>query len=104
MVLRELSENKYNLIFKGGTLLNKVHAGFYRLSEDLDFTISAKPDLNRAGRVKNAAPLKEWVANLSKHVPGLIVERQLTGINQSLQYNATLAYESTLLGTKGSWC
>lgn len=102
--MRELSENKYNLIFKGGTLLNKVHAGFYRLSEDLDFTISAKPDLNRAGRVKNAAPLKEWVANLSKHVPGLFVERQLTGINQSLQYNATLAYESTLLGTKGSWC
>ena len=25
------------LIFKGGTLLTKVHTGFYRLSENLDF-------------------------------------------------------------------
>ncbi|MFZ9596523.1 MAG: nucleotidyl transferase AbiEii/AbiGii toxin family protein [Bdellovibrionia bacterium] len=100
VVLRELSEKEKHLIFKGGTLLNKVHAGFYRLSEDLDFTISTDPDLNRAGRSKNAAPMKEWVANLSKKVPGLLVERQLTGSNQSVQYNATLAYESTLLGTK----
>ena len=27
------------LIFKGETCLNKVHVGFYRLSEDLDFSI-----------------------------------------------------------------
>ena len=27
------------LVFKGGTCLTKVHAGFYRLSEDLDFVI-----------------------------------------------------------------
>ncbi len=27
------------LVFKGGTCLAKVHAGFHRLSEDLDFTI-----------------------------------------------------------------
>lgn len=30
---------KETLIFKGGTCLTKVHAGFYRLSEDLDFTV-----------------------------------------------------------------
>jgi len=28
------------MVFKGGTCLAKVHAGFYRLSEDLDFAIS----------------------------------------------------------------
>ncbi len=27
------------LVFKGGTCLAKVYAGFYRLSEDLDFMI-----------------------------------------------------------------
>jgi predicted nucleotidyltransferase component of viral defense system len=33
-----LSDNKItNLVFKGGTCLNKCYLGFYRLSEDLDF-------------------------------------------------------------------
>ncbi|MDQ3665050.1 MAG: nucleotidyl transferase AbiEii/AbiGii toxin family protein [Acidobacteriota bacterium] len=32
------------LIFKGGTCLAKVHADFYRLSEDLDFVISIPID------------------------------------------------------------
>ena len=33
-----------DLIFKGGTCLAKVHAGFYRLSEDLDFAIPMPVD------------------------------------------------------------
>jgi predicted nucleotidyltransferase component of viral defense system len=37
-VLHELSNrNIVNLVFKGGTCLNKCYLGFYRLSEDLDF-------------------------------------------------------------------
>ncbi|MFH0906249.1 MAG: nucleotidyl transferase AbiEii/AbiGii toxin family protein [archaeon] len=36
--LIELSNNPINnLVFKGGTCLNKCYLGFYRLSEDLDF-------------------------------------------------------------------
>jgi predicted nucleotidyltransferase component of viral defense system len=35
------------LVFKGGTCLSKVHADFFRLSEDLDFGISVKPDASR---------------------------------------------------------
>ncbi|MDD3178191.1 MAG: nucleotidyl transferase AbiEii/AbiGii toxin family protein [Candidatus ainarchaeum sp.] len=43
--LIELSNNKIdNLIFKGGTCLNKCYLGFYRLSEDLDFIFNE--DLN----------------------------------------------------------
>jgi len=38
MILQKISEKKIkNLVFKGGTCLNKCYLGFYRLSEDLDF-------------------------------------------------------------------
>ena len=40
------------LVFKGGTCLSKVHADFFRLSEDLDFSISVKPDAGRGKRVE----------------------------------------------------
>src|SRR3989344_4074232 len=37
-MLHKISDkNLANLIFKGGTCLNKCYLGFYRLSEDLDF-------------------------------------------------------------------
>ena len=40
LLLKEIFQSEgCNLVFKGGTLLNKVHAGFYRVSEDLDFAI-----------------------------------------------------------------
>ena len=37
-ILHKISEQKIeDLVFKGGTCLNKCYLGFYRLSEDLDF-------------------------------------------------------------------
>jgi len=40
-ILSKLSERKIeNLVFKGGTCLNKCYLGFYRLSEDLDFVFN----------------------------------------------------------------
>ena len=37
-ILHRISEKKIkDLVFKGGTCLNKCYLGFYRLSEDLDF-------------------------------------------------------------------
>ena len=41
---------KQGLVFKGGTCLSKVHAEFFRLSEDLDFAMSVKPDASRGDR------------------------------------------------------
>lgn len=38
-ILHKVSEKQMkDLVFKGGTCLNKCYLGFYRLSEDLDFT------------------------------------------------------------------
>ncbi|MEK6927042.1 MAG: nucleotidyl transferase AbiEii/AbiGii toxin family protein [Nanoarchaeota archaeon] len=53
-ILHKISERKIeNLVFKGGTCLNKCYLGFYRLSEDLDFVFNqdvkkfAKPQIRR---------------------------------------------------------
>src|SRR3990172_8973255 len=40
-ILHKISEKKIkDLVFKGGTCLNKCYLGFYRLSEDLDFVLN----------------------------------------------------------------
>ncbi len=62
LVLREIYRSEVQtLVFKGGTSLNKVHAGFYRLSEDLDFSISVSSDAKKAARKIAIAPAKELV-------------------------------------------
>ena len=48
-ILHKISErNITNLVFKGGTCLNKCYLGFYRLSEDLDFVLNQ--DVNEFSR------------------------------------------------------
>jgi predicted nucleotidyltransferase component of viral defense system len=42
-------EQYKNLIFKGGTCLNKCYFSYFRLSEDLDFVVNAE-ELNRPMR------------------------------------------------------
>ena len=39
MMLSRINTLEENLVFKGGTCLNKVYYSYYRLSEDLDFTL-----------------------------------------------------------------
>lgn len=53
------SNSSHNLVFKGGTLLNKVHVGFYRLSEDLDFSISIGADKSRNEKSALMQPIKK---------------------------------------------
>ena len=44
VILEALAADDVPLIFKGGTCLAKVHSGFFRLSEDLDFSIPTARD------------------------------------------------------------
>jgi len=40
-ILTDLSQNEFfsnNFVFKGGTCLTKCYLGYYRFSEDIDFT------------------------------------------------------------------
>jgi hypothetical protein len=80
------------LVFKGGTCLAKIHAGFYRLSEDLDFMIPTSADTPRSRRSRQAVGLKKAIAELPRRLPLFRVIEPLNGANNSTQYCALIAY------------
>ena len=97
VVLAQLGDTSTGtLVFKGGTCLTKVHAGFYRLSEDLDFTIPMAVDARRAVRSRRIEPVKQALTDLFKAMPELREEDALRGANNSTQYVGSLSYESLL--------
>lgn len=84
------------LVFKGGTCLTKVHADFYRLSEDLDFVLPIAVDAQRSERSKRAIVLKEAVAALPHALPCFRLVEPLQGANESTQYIGNVGYVSAL--------
>lgn len=96
VVLEDLATLNTALVFKGGTLLAKVHSGFYRLSEDLDFSIATGPNATRKSRSDSVAAIKPAISSMADRLPGLRIESPLTGSNGSTQYNAVLSYRSVL--------
>ncbi len=98
LLLEYLTSVAPDLIFKGGTCLAKVHAGFYRLSEDLDFVIPMSVDATRNERRARAAPLKEAIVELPAILPLFRIAEPLTGANKSTQYVATVGYKSITTG------
>jgi len=97
VILEALAEADVPLIFKGGTCLAKVYSGFFRLSEDLDFSIPTAPDSTRRVRSRAVAPVKTIVDTLPNRIPGFELLVPLEGHNASTQYNATLGYRSLLV-------
>ena len=96
VLLQHLAGAECGLVFKGGTCLAKVHAGFYRLSEDLDFVIATPVDASRAERSRRAAESKAAVAEIAERLPGIRVIAALTGANASTQYIGVIGYTSLL--------
>ena len=96
MVLEYLAASDAGLTFKGGTCLAKVHGGFYRLSEDLDFSISTPPNATRKERTRRAGTAQADRWRLPRHLPGFQIVEPLRGANESTQYNAVVGYESLL--------
>lgn len=96
LALQHLVVQMPGLVFRGGTCLAKVHLGFYRLSEDLDFLVSTPVDATRSERRRGAETLKKVIAAIDKDLPHFRVAADLTGVNASRQYNATIAYKSLI--------
>ena len=86
------------LVFKGGTSLSKVHANFYRLSEDLDFAISIPVSTRRPDRRRAAAPIKSHFEKITQRLPAVEVVSPLNGHNECRQYEALLQYASVVTG------
>ena len=52
-ILHEIAKKQIkDLVFKGGTCLNKCYLGFYRLSEDLDFVLNQDVKKLSKGQIK----------------------------------------------------
>ena len=99
MILRDFENvSVQELVFKGGTCLAKVHADFYRLSEDLDFAIPAAADATRGARRRKVTPLKEHFAGLSERLPCLRAVEEFSGHNQNRQYIGQCCYRSLVTG------
>lgn len=96
LVLHHLSAALPDLLFKGGTCLAKVHLGFYRLSEDLDFAIPMPFDATRTARRQRVVQLKKVVETIGDQLQGFRFINPLTGANDSAQYGAVVGYPSRL--------
>jgi len=81
------------IVFKGGTLLNKVHLNYHRLSEDLDFTYYQEIT-TRSQRSQAIKPIREKILGFGKAL-GLTTDNPKgEGFNNSTQYVFNLKYPS----------
>ncbi len=94
LVLDHLGATGRNgLAFKGGTCLAKVHADFYRLSEDLDFTIPMASGASSQMRSDAFDPVRAAIQSLTEKYPSFHIE-ELRGADRSRQYFTYLTYPS----------
>ena len=98
VLLAHLPAANEELVFKGGTCLAKVHAGFYRLSEDLDFVIPMDVEASRRDRSRKVAGLKDAFLKLPPDLDCFEVTEPLVGANDSTQYVGSIRYISQLSG------
>lgn len=98
VLLAHLPLANEELVFKGGTCLAKAHAGFYRLSEDMDFVIPMDLTASRRDRSAKAAGLKDAFNKLAGDIDCLKITEALRGANDSTQYMGSVCYVSQLSG------
>lgn len=103
IVLSGINKLSNDLIFKGGTCLSKVYYSYYRLSEDLDFTLRLPAEnATRAIRRDAIKPVKESLKPFLKSFDMTIENLEKGGHRESTQYIYYLDYESIVLNRKES--
>jgi predicted nucleotidyltransferase component of viral defense system len=90
-----------DIVFKGGTLLNKVYLDYHRLSEDLDFAYRDKIDLSiRSKRSKAIGNIREKMSTFLNELGFTSDNPRGRGFNNSTQYLFNIQYQSILSGRK----
>ncbi len=84
------------IVFKGGTLLNKVHLNYHRLSEDLDFTYDV-PLSTRSQRSKAITPIREKMPDFLRVLQLTSDNPKGEGFNNSTQYVFKVKYPSIIM-------
>lgn len=96
LILSHISVKVPSLVFKGGTSLNKVHVGFYRLSEDLDFCISTPLNSARTMRSNAVLEVKELISEIPLQHPCLSISKPMRGYDNSHHYSIEFTFRSAV--------
>ena len=103
IVLSGMDRLSDDLIFKGGTCLNKIYYSYYRLSEDLDFIMHLPSEkLSRTDKRKIIKPIKDNILSYVNSYGMTIDDVNNAGRNESSQYIFYIDYDSVVLGNKQS--
>jgi len=103
VVLSGINELNNGLVLKGGTCLSKIYYSYYRLSEDLDFTLQLPTNnTTRAIRRNAIKPIKETIRSFLKKFNMSIKNLDKAGHRESTQYIYYLDYDSVVLNKKES--
>lgn len=102
LILSRVHELSDDLIFKGGTCLNKIYYVCYRLSEDLDFSMKLpRYEATRGERRKCIQPVKDNIKKFAEQFGMKIDESISPGRNESKQHIYYLIYQSALRPIEG---
>ena len=97
LILSRVHELSENLIFKGGTCLNKVYYVYYRLNEDIDFSMALPHcEATRDQRRKCIQPVKDKIEKFAGQLGMRINDAGNPGCNESKQYIYYFVYQSAL--------
>jgi predicted nucleotidyltransferase component of viral defense system len=103
IVLSAISKLSNDLVFKGGTCLSKIYYSYYRLSEDMDFTLRLPGgNFTRKTRSNAIRPIKESLKSFLKEFDMSVENLESSGHRESTQYIYYLDYESVVLNRKES--
>lgn len=97
LILSRAYQLSENLVFKGGTCLNKIYYIYCRLSEDLDFSmILPEYEVTRSQRRKCIQPVKDKIEEFIEQFGMRLDNDSSPGRNESKQYVYYLIYKSAL--------
>lgn len=98
LLLSRLRELSPDLVFKGGTCLNKIYFSYYRLSEDLDFSMRLPEyTITRNVRRKHIQKIKDNIEFFARQFNMRIENVESAGRNESKQYVYYFIYRSSVL-------
>jgi len=102
LILSQVHQLSAGLVFKGGTCLNKIYFSYYRLSEDLDFSMQLPASaLTREIRRKAIQPVKDKIKKFIEQFGLKLDETEEPGRNESKQYLYYFAYQSIVSPVEG---
>jgi len=101
IILSRIHKLSANLVFKGGTCLNKIYYAYYRLSEDLDFSMQLpEGPVTRNLRRKTVQPVKDKIESFAAQFGMRVDGVDHAGTNESRQYIFYFVYDSVLVPTE----